>query len=78
MSPFMDMIRNMGRNVLLKGRKLRSVSFIPKWQLKMSEESHSERVEITIVTLRQFDVPLSSDTCESPLKKSKMDRIINI
>jgi len=47
-STFMDMIKNVGHGFFVKGRKKMSASFIPNWQLEMSEEIHGERVEITV------------------------------
>lgn len=52
-------------------------SCMVNWKLEMSEESHSERVEVKVGTMRKFNVPFSGYTCESYLKESKIDRIIN-
>jgi len=53
-------------------------SFIVNWLLEMSEESHSESVEVIVGTSRQFDVPFRCNTCEGLLKKSEMDGTINV
>lgn len=77
-SPFMDTIRDVCHSVFLNGHKKISAIFILNRQLEMSEESHRERVEITVGTLRKFDVPFSDNTCGSSLKESKAYIVIYI
>jgi len=74
----MDVIGDMGRRVFLKSRKQMGANFIVNRQLEMSEERHSESVEVMVGTSRQFDVPLCCSPCESSLKNSEMNGIINI